>query len=96
MLGHVEPPDLAKWPGKLTINLIPTPAIYDGAVVGWLISLDPTHHATGERLTSDVNMKFNPTFEVAFGENPMIGGIAHFLSRLLSPARKARCCRRPP
>ena len=86
MLGHVQPPDLAKWPGKLMINLIPTPAIHEGAVVGWLVSLDPTHHETGERLSGDVQMKFDPTFEIAFGENPMIGGLAHFrrLTELVS------------
>lgn len=80
VLGHVEPPDLNKWTGKMLIHLNPTPAIYDGAVVGWLVALGADIPAEGE-----VKMKFDPTFEIGIGENPMIAGIWHLgrLTRLV-------------
>jgi hypothetical protein len=79
MLGHIGPPDVEHGTSKgLTIMQYPTPAIYHGAVVGYVIDFGEAQ--------PDVNMKFSPTFEVGFGDNPMIGGVWHFarLTRLIT------------
>lgn len=67
ILGHVAPPDLGDYKGKMLIHMYPTPAVHDGSEVFRLFGAD----FEGDR--ADVHMEFHPTYEIGFGDNPMIG-----------------------
>lgn len=68
ILGHTGPPDLGDFTGKMLIRLFPDPAIYDGAKIVEFVSIELPEGKT----EAQVGMKFDLTYEIGIGDNPMI------------------------
>jgi hypothetical protein len=83
ILGHIEPPDLGDYHGKMLAHINRTPAVHDGAEVFRVVG------AAFDGDAAQVHMKFDPAYEIGFGDNPMIGTTntmwraAHFVELVL-------------